>query len=80
MIAISDVKAALSITGDFQDDTITLWVDEVIDFLRDAGVKEHNITVGIVAKGVTDLWNYGSGEGKLSQYFKERATQLALKP
>ena len=79
MIALADIKKALNITGEFQDDTVQSWIDEVIAFLKDAGVKEHNITVGLVAKGVTDLWNYGAGEGKLSDYFIKRAIQLAYK-
>ena len=79
MIPLSQVKQALNITGDYQDNTIQLWIDETVAFLKDAGVKENNITVGIVARGVSDQWNYGAGEGKLSQYFKERAIQIALK-
>lgn len=79
MISIEDVKTALGITGEYQDDTITQYFDETIDFLKDAGVKEKNITVGIVARGVSDLWNYGAADGKLSEYFMQRATQLSYK-
>lgn len=78
-VTLSDVKNALGITGDYQDDTLQIYFDEVIDFLIDAGVKKSNITKGIVARGVADLWNYGAGEGQLSQYFLQRATQLAYK-
>lgn len=73
------IKSALGIEGDYQDATITEYIDEVIAFLMDAGVQSKNITPGIVARGVTDLWSYGSGEGKLSSYFMQRASQLALK-
>lgn len=76
---LTDVKKALGITGEYQDDTLTQYIDEVIDFLKDAGVTERNITSGIVARGVSDLWNYGSGDGKLSQYFMQRASQLSFK-
>jgi len=76
---IEDVKAALGITGDYQDRTLEQYIEEVEDFLRDAGVAETNITCGIVARGVSDLWNYGSGTGKLSQYFLRRASQLSFK-
>ena len=71
------VKQALGITGSYQDNTIQAWINETVAFLKDAGVSEGNITPGIVARGVADLWNYGSGEGKLSTYFMQRATQLA---
>ena len=79
MTTLADVKKALGITGDYQDDTLQKYIDEVVDFLVDAGVTRSNITCGIVARGVSDLWNYGSGDGKLSQYFMQRAAQLSFK-
>lgn len=75
---LEDVKAALGITGDFLNDTLNVYISEVTAFLTSAGVSEENITVGIVARGVSDLWNFGSGEGKLSEYFYQRAKQLAM--
>ena len=79
MTTIEDVKKALNITGDFQNDAIQIYFDEVISFLNEAGVKNENITAGIVARGVSDLWNYGAGEGELSDYFMKRCKQLSLK-
>ena len=79
MTTLSGVKNALGITGDFQDETLQVYFDEVVDFLVDAGVEEKNITNGLVARGVSDLWNYGSGDGKLSEYFYHRAAQLSFK-
>ena len=79
MVTLENVKKALGITGNYQDDTLQLYMDEVVAFLVDAGVTESNITSGIVARGVSDLWNYGSGEGKLSDYFYQRAAQLSFK-
>lgn len=76
---LADIKNALNITGEFQDLALEVYMDEVIGYLTDAGVKPRNITVGIVARGVSDLWNYGSGGGVLSQYFYRRATQLSFK-
>lgn len=73
------VKNALGIQGDYQNDTISEYITEVVDFLKDAGVKQSNITAGIVARGVSDLWSYGAGDGKLSEYFMRRATQLSYK-
>ena len=78
-VTLNDVKSALGITGDYQNDTIQIYFDEVVDYLVSAGVKESNITKGIVARGVSDLWNYGTGEGKFSEYFYQRAKQLTLK-
>lgn len=78
-VSLDDVKNALGITGNYQDSTLQIYFDEVGAFLIDAGVAESNITPGIVARGVSDLWNYGGAEGKLSDYFMKRATQLAYK-
>lgn len=76
---LTKVKNALGITGTYQDDTLGVYIDEIIAFLVESGVKEKNITSGIVTRGVADLWNYGEGDGKLSSYFIQRATQLAYK-
>ena len=75
---LEGVKTALGVTGTYQDATIQIYVDEVLAFLRGAGVSSRLITIGLVARGVSDLWNYGGAEGKLSEYFLQRATQLAL--
>lgn len=76
---LQEVKNALGITGDYQDATLNEYINEVTEFLVDAGVSYANITTGIVARGVSDLWNYGSGEAQFSDYFLRRATQLAYK-
>lgn len=78
-VTLDQVKAALGIVGNYQDDTLQVYFDETVDFLKNAGVAEANITAGIVARGVSDLWNYGAGDGKLSPYFVQRATQLTYK-
>lgn len=78
-VTLDDVKAALGITGNYLDDTLQPYFDEVIAFLTDTGVAAANITTGIVARGVSDLWNYGTAGGRLSQYFMMRATQLSYK-
>ena len=72
------VKAALNIGGTYQDAALAAWIDETKAFLAAAGVSEANMTNGLIARGVADLWNYGSGEGDFSNYFKMRAIQAAL--
>lgn len=74
------VKALLGIQGNYQDATISGYIEEVTAFLADAGVADVYITPGIVARGVSDLWNYGSGDAGFSEYFLQRAAQLAYKP
>lgn len=78
-VTLEQIKKALGITGTYQDDTLQVYFDEVVAFLKDAGVSEANMTSGVIARGVSDLWNYGMGEGKLSPYFMQRAAQLSYK-
>lgn len=78
-VTLQQVKEALGIVGDYQDATLQVYFDEAVAFLKDAGVRENCITAGIVARGVSDLWNYGSGNGRLSTYFMQRAAQLSYK-
>ena len=76
---LTKVKSGLGITGTDLDTTLAEYIDEVVDFLKEAGISEANIPAGLVTRGVSDLWNYGNGEGKLSEYFFQRATQLSYK-
>lgn len=74
------IKNGLGITGDFQDDTLTVYIDDVKAFMRSAGVSdaviERPVSVGCIMRGVADLWNYGSGSANLSNYFRMRLLQL----
>lgn len=82
-ILLEKVKSALGITGKFHDTTILLYIDEVKEFMIDAGVNldvvQSSAAVGTITRGVSDLWNYGTGNANLSPYFKERAIQLKYK-
>ena len=77
---LAKVKSALGVTGDFTDDTITIYIDEVIDYMLRAGVPSEviNASAGVVARGVSDLWDNNGGNVKYSPYFHERVSQLAL--
>lgn len=78
---LSGVKNALGVTGNFMDATISLYIDEVTDYMTNAGVNAALIaaSVGVIARGVNDLWNNNAGNGKLSPYFYDRVSQLVLK-
>lgn len=77
---LSKVKERLGITGTFQDSALQGFIDDVKNFLMDAGVPANVISsdasVGVIARGVADTWNYGSGDGEFSQMFFQRAEQL----
>lgn len=74
------VKKAMGIMTLYQDDQIKPFFDDTIEFLKSGGADENVIfkdtSVGIIARGVSDLWNYGSGGTELSPYFIKRAIQL----
>ena len=77
---LAAVKNALGITGEYQDATIKIYMDDVMAYMESAGVPTAVInsskSVGVIARGVTDLWNYNGGAGKLSEYFYQRVGQL----
>jgi hypothetical protein len=78
---LEKVKSALGITGTYQDATLKIYIDEVTAYMRDAGVStdviNSDVSAGVIARGVTDLWNYNGSAGKLSEYFYQRVSQLA---
>lgn len=78
---LAKVKTGLGITTTYQDDLLTVYIDDVISFITSAGVPADKAmseaSVGCILRGVTDLWNYTGGEAKFSEYFKMRVTQLA---
>lgn len=80
---LTEVKKRIGITGDYQDDTLTGHIQDVKDFMQDAGVSEEVMQttkiIGAVTRGVSDLWDYGSSNGELSPYFFQRVTQLVYK-
>lgn len=79
---LTQIKSALGITGNFQDNTLMVYINEVKGVMQSAGVPEDviesDVAVGCIARGVADLWNYGSGNAKLSDYFRLRMLQLRI--
>lgn len=77
---LAKVKSSLNVSGEHFDTTLQLYIDEVKAYLASAGVKadvlSSTLAVGCIARGVADLWNYGNGDTKLSEYFYQRADQL----
>lgn len=77
---LAKIKKSLNITGEHFDETLQLNIDEVKGYLLSAGVAgkvvNSTLAVGCIARGVADLWNYGNGDTKLSEYFYQRAAQL----
>lgn len=78
---LTAVKAALGVTGTFTDNTISVYIDDVVDFMSGAGVSAALITAspGVIARGVSDLWDNDGGNVKFSPAFHERVAQLVLR-
>ena len=80
---LTKIKVGLGITGEYQDEALQFYIDEVRGFMRHAGVPQTVVdsseSVGVIMRGVADLWNYGSGSVKLSEYFVQRVIQLTAK-
>ena len=79
---LEKIKSGLGITGTYQDATLMVYIDEIKAFMISAGVPQSviksEVSVGCIMRGVSDLWNYGSGNTSLSEYFKMRMLQLKV--
>lgn len=82
MELLQEIKNRLSITGDFHNDLLSGFATDTKDYLLSAGVKKEVVesekSIGVIARGVADLWNFGSGDGKFSEVFYQRAIQLTF--
>ena len=74
------VKNSLGITGIYQDTTIQKWIDEIKELMIDGGIPSSVVndkkSAGVIAKGIDDLYFQ---KNNLSEYFWQRAIQLAYK-
>lgn len=79
---LTKIKHGLGVTGDFQDETLQVFIDDTKEFMRSAGIKDSvlksNASVGCILQGVTDKWVEKRGD--YSEAFKKRLIQLSLKP
>lgn len=82
---LAKVKYALygDATQSYNDEQLKLYIEEVLDDMIHAGVKENvaksAAAVGCIACGVNDIWNYSSGTVKHSEYYNRRLIQLTLR-
>ena len=76
------IKTRLGITGTYHDAMLEAYAEDVKAFMMSGGVSQKMIddikSIGCIARGVADLWNYGGGDGEFSQIFIQRVTQLAF--
>lgn len=79
-----EVKKGLGVTGSTQDGTILRHLKDVKAFMASAGVRsailESEASIGVILRGVSDLWNLESGTVRFSPYFMQRLIQLNTLP
>ena len=77
---LAAVKKADGITGTYQDDALSVYIDEVIAYMVDAGVPSsvanNPASAGVIVRGVNDLRYNG---GNFSSYFCQRVSQLSYR-
>lgn len=70
-------------TQSYNDEQLKLYIEEVLDEMIHAGVKENvaksAAAVGCIACGINDIWNFSSGTVKHSEYYDRRLVQLTLR-
>lgn len=82
---LAKVKYALygNATQSYNDEQLKLYIEEVLDEIIHAGVKENvaksAAAVGCIACGINDIWNFSSGTVKHSEYYDRRLVQLTLR-
>ena len=77
---IEKIKVRLGITGSYHDELLSAYAEDVKAFMVSGGVPsdvvESDVSIGVISRGVADLWNMGAGDGKFSEVFFQRMSQL----
>ena len=77
---LQEVKTRLTITDTFHDKMLKAFIEDTKDYLRAVGITEEILSdkksLGILARGVVDLWNNSPSDGSFSSIFTQRAIQL----
>lgn len=80
---LEGVKQRLSENGNFEetDATISDFISDVIDYMIGAGVSYAVIIshIGVIARGVDDMYVNGAGAAAFSPMFKNMVTQLVYR-
>lgn len=75
-------REAMGIYVTYQDDQLKPRFMTVYQYLKNAGISDATLlsedTIGLLATGVSDLWNYGAGGTTFSPFFYDAAENLRL--
>lgn len=74
------IKNDNNLYGTQHDMTLQVKIATIKGYLKSAGISDNTIgstlAIGVISRGVMDIWNYGNGDTKLSPFFYELADQL----
>ena len=77
---IEELKKRLSITENYHDSLLLAYAHDVKGYMLSGGVPESVLetekALGAIARGVSDLWRMGMGDGDFSKAFIQLVTQL----
>lgn len=80
---LEGVKQRLGETGSFSetDAVLTDYITDVMEYMQGAGISDAVIAshVGVIARGVDDMFVNGAGSADFSPMFKNMVTQLAYR-
>lgn len=75
-------REAMGIHVSYQDDQLKPRFLTVFQYLKNAGISEAKLlsedAVGLLATGVSDLWNYGAGGTTFSPFFYDASKNLLM--
>lgn len=79
---VNEIKKRLGITGEHHDSLLLAYANDTKEFMHAGGIPadvvDSEASVGLISRGVADLWNLGAGQGVFSGFFHQRVTQMAL--
>lgn len=77
---LQEVKIRLAITDTYHDKLLSSFIQDTKDYLTSVGITNELLadkkSLGILARGVVDLWNNKPSDGEFSKVFYQRAIQL----
>lgn len=77
---LQEIKTRLSVTDTYHDKMLSCFIQDTKDYLKSVGITDEILAdkkaLGILARGVVDLWNNKPSDGEFSKIFYQRAIQL----
>lgn len=79
-VLLSEIKKRLNISGTYHDALLLGFANDTKEYMHSGGVPadvvDSEASIGIICRGVADLWNLGGTDGHFSGFFYQRITQM----